>query len=336
MIDPILLIPVLTSFLLTLVIIPYWIKKARQIKLEWKDMNKPNKPRVVGSGGISVVIGFLLSILIYIAILTFYFKKSENIIELFALTTSVLFIAGIGLVDDLFGWRRGGLSKKVRLILVIFASIPLIVINAGESVISLPFLGRVNFGLLFPLVLIPLGITGAATTFNFLAGMNGLEASQGMIVFLGLGVVTYMTGNSWLSLICLIIILALCGFWIYNKVPAKVFPGDVLTYPLGGLIAIIAILGNIEKIAVFFFIPYILEVVLKSRGGLKKQSFGKPNKDGSLDMLYDKIYGLTHFSIWFLKKIKKKVYENDVVIFINLIQALVIVLGFILFKGSLF
>jgi UDP-N-acetylglucosamine--dolichyl-phosphate N-acetylglucosaminephosphotransferase len=225
---------------------------------------------------------------------------------------------------------------KTRIILVILASIPLVVINAGESVIALPFIGAVNLGLLYPLLLIPLGITGAATTFNFLAGMNGLESSQGCIIFTALGVVTYFTGNTWLTLICLIIAFSLLGFLYFNKSPAKVFPGDVLTYPIGGLIAIIVILGNIERIGLFFFIPYIIEVALKSRGNLKKQSFGKPNKDKSLDLLYDKIYGMTHFSIWFLKKFKKKVYERDVVIFINLIQIAVIVLGFILFRSSIF
>jgi hypothetical protein len=67
-----------------------------------------------------------------------------------------------------------------------------------------------------------------------------------------------------------------------------------------------AILGNMEKIAIFFFIPYIVEVILKSRGRLKKESFAKPNKDNSLEMPYNKIYGLEHFAIWALKKIKNR------------------------------
>jgi UDP-N-acetylglucosamine--dolichyl-phosphate N-acetylglucosaminephosphotransferase len=220
--------------------------------------------------------------------------------------------------------------------MVIFASIPLIVINAGESIISLPILGNVNFGLIYPLILIPLGIVATSTTFNFLAGMNGLESSQGIIMFLGLGIVTYFIGNTWISLICFLAITALLGFYIFNKYPAKIFPGDVLTYPIGGLVAIIAILGNIEKIAAFFFIPYIAEVILKSRGGLRKQSFGKPNKDNSLELLDNKIYGLTHFSIWFLKKFKKKVYEKEVVYFINFLQIITILFGLIIFRQGIF
>jgi UDP-N-acetylglucosamine--dolichyl-phosphate N-acetylglucosaminephosphotransferase len=94
-----------------------------------------------------------------------------------------------------------------------------------------------------------------------------------------------------------------------------------------------AILGNSEKIALFFFIPYILETALKLRGRLNKQSFGIPNKDGSLELPYDKIYGLEHLAILILKNIKpgKKVYENDVVYLINGFQVIVILIGFALF-----
>ena len=106
-----------------------------------------------------------------------------------------------------------------------------------------------------------------------------------------------------------------------------------MTYSVGMMIAAMAIVGNVEKIAVFFFIPYILETILKLRGKLVKQSFGKPNKDGSLEMPYDKIYGLEHLAIKILKKIKssKKAYENEVVLLINGFQILVIVLGFVIF-----
>lgn len=336
MISPILLLPFLLSFLITIFVMPKWILKAKKIRLEWKDMNKYDKPKVAGSGGLIAVCGFILGVLGYIFIKTFYFKDIQNVVEIFALTTTVLFLAGVGLIDDLFGWQHGGLSRKVRLGLVLLASIPLIVINAGDSIISLPFIGSVNFGLIYPLFLIPLGIVGATTTFNFLAGMNGLETGQGIIILSSLSLVTYLTGNSWLSVVGMCFVFALIGFWFFNKVPAKVFPGDVLTYAIGGMIAIMAILGNIEKIAVFFFIPYVIEVILKSRGKLVKHSFGKPNKDGSLDLLYNKIYGMTHFSIWFLKKFKEKIYERDVTYFINFVQILFIVLGFVIFRKGIF
>jgi UDP-N-acetylglucosamine--dolichyl-phosphate N-acetylglucosaminephosphotransferase len=233
----------------------------------------------------------------------------------------------VGLLDDLFGWRRGGLSKRSRIILVLLSAVPLMVINAGESTIA-----GINLGILYPLIIIPIGVLGATTTFNFLAGYNGLESSQGIILLSAMAILTYLTGNAWLSVVALCMVAALIAFYIFNKNPAKIFPGDVLTYSTGMLLAGIAIVGNVEKIAVFFFLPYILETFLKLRRKLKKQSFGKPNYDKSLDLPYDKIYGLEHLAISVLKKIKpsKKVYENEVVLLINFFQVIIILLGFLL------
>jgi len=328
--EPILLATIFISFFCTYLIMPFWIRKAKQIKLIWQDMNKPKHPKnVAGSGGLVVVFGFLLGVLLYIAIKTFYFNSDGEIISyIFAILSVLLISLIIGLVDDLFGWQKGGLSMRSRIILMFFAAIPLMVINAGESTMM-----GIEFGLLYPLLIIPIGFIGATTTFNLLAGYNGLEAGNGILVLSALSIVTFITGDKWLSIMALCMVASLLAFYIFNKYPAKVFPGDVMTYAIGALIAAIAIIGNIEKIAVFFFIPYILETVLKLRGNLKKQSFAKVKKDGSLEMPYRKIYGLEHLAIKLLKKLKpsKKVHETDVVYSIHAFQILIIILGFLLF-----
>ncbi|MBU4116717.1 MAG: glycosyl transferase family 4 [Nanoarchaeota archaeon] len=330
--ETILLIPVLVSFFVTLFSIPVWIKRAKRVGLEGKDIHKTSKEKIAEAGGICVLFGFVLGTLIYVQIITFYFESTDYLIKIFSLILSLLIIGFIGFIDDIFGWKIG-LNKKTRIILLIFASIPLIVINAGESVMM-----GINFGLFYPLFLIPLGIIGAATTFNFLAGYNGLETSQGILILSALTVVVYFTGNSWLGLVSLIMVACLIAFYIFNKYPASVFPGDILTYSIGGLIAIIAILGNIEKIAVFFFIPYIIETGLKLRGGLKKESFATLNERGGLKNQYKKIYGLEHLSIYLLEKIKKdkKISEKEVVWFINLFQVFIIIIGFLIFRSNIF
>ena len=179
--------------------------------------------------------------------------------------------SGIGFVDDLLGWQKGGLSRRSRILLVAISAIPLMVINAGVQQISL-FGVELNIGIIYALILIPIGIVGATTTFNFLAGFNGLEAGLGIITIAGLSIVSFFTGNSWLTVIGLCMCASLIGFLVYNKFPAKIFPGDVMTYGIGSIIGVMAILGNFEKITVFFFIPYIIEVILKSRGKLLKYS----------------------------------------------------------------
>ena len=333
----VLLISILISFVLTAIFLPKWNKKCNKVGMLWEDMNKYHKPGVASSGGIIVIMSFVLGVLFYVAIRQFLFKDVDGLsLDIFALLSVILILAVIGVADELLGWKHGGLSARFRIFMALAASIPLVVINAGTHVINLPFLGNVELGLIYPLILIPLGIAGASTTYNMLAGLNGLESGQGIIIISFLSFIAYITGSSWLSLIGLCMVASLIVFYYYNKCPARVFPGDILTYSIGALIACMAILGNFEKMAVFVFIPYILEVILKSRGRLKKQSFVIPQKDGSLEMPYNKIYGLTHLSLFILKKFKKKVYETDVVYLIFAFQIIICLLALLLFRNSLF
>lgn len=331
-----LILPILVSFFVTLFLLPFWIRKMKEIGLEWEDMNKLKSERVAGAGGIMVILGFLIGSLFYVAYIVLYLNLGDGfLIKIFSGFTVILILAMVGFMDDLFGWRKGGLSIRSRILLVLLSAIPLMVINAGKSQIALPLIGPLDVGLFYPILLIPLGVVGATTTYNFLAGFNGLEAGQGIILLSALAMVGYMTGTPWLAVIALCLVASLVAFLVYNFDPAQVFPGDSLTYAIGGMIAIMAILGNFEKIAVFFFIPYIIETILKSSGGLKKYSFGKPQKDGSLGLRYDRIYSLNHLAIWMMEKLHIKPTEKKAVIAIWIFQILVIVLGFIIFWGGL-
>jgi len=305
---------------------PFWIRRAKEYGLEGVDKHKKDSRKVAESGGIMVIFGFILGVLVYVGIRTFYMKGDGIFANVFAILCVILLAALVGMMDDFFGWKKG-LSRRSRVILILFAAIPLMVINAGESSMM-----GIELGILYPLLLIPIGVVGATTTFNFLAGYNGLETSQGILILGALSIVTYITGNAWLSIVSLCLVASLLAFYIFNRCPAQVLPGDVLTYSIGAMIASIAIVGNIEKIAVFFFIPYIIETGLKIRGKLEKESFAKLNSDESLEQPYHKIYGLEHLAINILKRIKKdkKARESEVVYLINGFQIIIIVLGFLL------
>ena len=150
----ILLTTLFVSFVLTLIILPRWIKKCNQVGLLWEDMNKFGHPRnVASSGGIIVVMAFVIGVLSYIAIKTYYLGVDGLTVRIFALLSVILILAIVGLTDDLLGWKHGGLSVKFRLFLVLAASIPLAVINAGNHTINFPFLGLVDLSSLYPLIL---------------------------------------------------------------------------------------------------------------------------------------------------------------------------------------
>ena len=318
----------LFAFLLSIILTNWWIKVARKNKLLGKDMNKHSKPLVAEAGGIAVISAIIFSLLFYIFLKTFLLKTELNVLNISILAITLLLACFIGFIDDILGWKKG-LKQWQKLLLTLPIAVPLIVINAGHSSMSIPFLGNINFGLLYPIVLVPLAILGTTNGYNILAGYNGLEASLGIVIFGAFGIISLFTGQMWLALIAGIVIFALLGFLFFNKYPSEVFPGDSLTYALGALVACFAVFGNIEKLALIIFIPFILEGILKARSRLNAENFGIPNKDNSLEAPYKQTYSLTHFALKLLKKLKPshKVYEKDVIVFLVLLEVLVAIIA---------
>lgn len=305
-----LIIPLL-SFIVTYLTTKAWIKIAKRENFVVKDMNKYNYPNVPAYGGIAVLFGFCMGVFLYVALSIFYFERTIHLIEIFALLTTILIIAFVGILDDILGWKKG-LKQWQKPLLTIPAAVPLMAINAGFTRIYIPFLGPTDIGLLYPLILIPIGIIGASQGFNMLAGLNGLESGMGAIILSTLGFMLWQLDKPWLALICLSMVISLFAFWLFNKYPAKVFSGDVLLYSLGALIACIAILGNIEKAALILFIPYFIELFIKLKCRLRSECFLIPQKDRSV-LPPKEIGSLTHVVAKLLTKIKSKIYEKDVV-----------------------
>ncbi len=322
-------LPPLLSFLSTLWLVPRWIKAAKRVGLVGKDMNKYEKPEVAEMGGIAVIVGFLAGVVMLAGIQVFVHHNSGLVPFIYGATLTTLAIAVMGMIDDILGWKIG-LRQVHKPIITFLAGYILAAVNAGKSTMALPFIGAVDFGIVYPLLIVPAGIMLASNAFNMLAGYNGLEAGMGVIILSTLSYVAYRDGLIWLATMGVIMVASLLAFLIFNWYPARVFPGDTLTYGVGAFIACMAILGNMEKLAVTIFLPYYFDFLLPLRKRFKTEAFAKVKKDNSLDLPYDGIYDVTHFAIWFLKRIKKKVYEKDVVVFILLLEAIICLAALIL------
>lgn len=285
----------MTLFLLYLIInvaLDFWVAVAEKNNLTGIDMHKKGKKKVAESGGVVVSVSIMIALLALIFIKVFVFDSPTHVIETLAITTTVSIAAIIGFTDDVMGWKKG-LKNWQKVVLTLPIAVPLAVLNAGHSTMVLPFIGAIDFGILFALVVVPIGIVGASNGFNLIAGLNGLEAGMGMFILLGLGVVSYFNSTWWITYICAASLVSLAAFYMFNANPAVLFPGNSFTYSIGALIACIAVLGNMEKFAVILFIPYFIELILKARGKFKKESFGVL-KDGKIHRKYDKIYSINH------------------------------------------
>jgi len=188
-----------------------------------------------------------------------------------------LIMAVIGIIDDLFLIRQ-----QIKAILPIFASLPLVAVSAGVSHMYFPLIGVIDFGLIYPLILIPIAITGASNATNMLAGFNGLEAGLGAVMLATIGIVSYSAGRTEAVILSFAMLGALLAFLKYNWYPARIFIGDIGTLIIGATVAVSVIVGNIEKIGIILILPFILELYLKAKGRFNSQSWCKLQDDGKL------------------------------------------------------
>jgi UDP-N-acetylglucosamine--dolichyl-phosphate N-acetylglucosaminephosphotransferase len=211
------------------------------------------------------------------------------------------------------------------------AVIPLMVINAGVTSMNIPLFGVIEFGLFYPLLLVPIGIIGCANMVNLLGGFNGLESSLGIIYTLSLGLFSFYVGETISGIILLSTTASLLAFLIFNYYPAKIFPGDSLTYLLGGIVAVCTILANMEKFALITMSLFIIEGVLKARSLINIKKFASSlgvldKKTGLLKSKYDKIYSLTHLAMG-----KNGSTEQQVVIKLTILQIIIAIIPWLLY-----
>lgn len=249
------------------------IKTSKERGLTGKDVNKPDKPQVPVLGGIGIVAGFVAGSMTLQAL----FPSYSGIIE--PVTESSLLIGLLGVLDDFLNIKQG-----TRAFLPVFAAVPLSIASLGHSIISIPLVGEVNFGILFYVLVIPASLTITSNAFNMLEGLNGLGAGMAMIMAFTLFLIgaekSGPTGVA--SYLSLILFFSVLGFFLFNKYPAKTFPGNVGTYFLGAVIGSIGISGYMFTALAVLFIPYVIEFILKAKTKFKGISFGELNQDGYL------------------------------------------------------
>lgn len=300
-------------------ILPFIIHRMKLQNIVGKDMNKTGNPTIPEMGGTAIVFGFSFAVVTAVFIHSFaqeFIKLNISLEFLFAGFSTILLIGFLGIFDDLIGWKKG-IRKYQHALVPLFAALPLIAVRAGVTHMALPVVGRVDFGLAYPLLLIPLGVTGAANAINMLAGLNGLEAGLGIVLTATMLLLSLLEGQMEAAIIMAAMLGVLISFFYFNRFPAKIFPGDAMTLMVGASIAVASILGNMERLGIMLLVLFFVELALKARFSFQTESFGIPQKDGSLKAP-DHVSSLTH---WVMKK--GRFSEKQVVWIIIGLQVLV-------------
>jgi len=332
------ILPALFALIATIVAIKFIMPYFYDSGIVAEDRNKAKVIKLPGSGGISVAFGVTVGILAYAFGASFFFTPTINIPNIFATALSIVLITAVGFIDDINVKSRRvqvtgmkginkGIPQRYKPLLTVLGALPLMAVNAGVSMIDIPFVGLVNFGIVFPLVIIPLAVIFAANAYNLLGGFNGLESSMGLVAAIGFMAYSFFFGNSIGLFLASVLAGSLIAFLMFNWYPAKILPGDSLTYAIGGAIVAIMIMGHAEAFGLIIFIPWIIEFLLHLSGKFKVTDLGIRQNDGSLKAPYGKrIYSLTHIAM----NIKRKVTERQVTLMLAGVEVLFVAFAFLL------
>ena len=226
--------------------------KFKEMGITGVDVHKPDKPVTAEMGGLAVLIGVAAGATLFYALVPGF-----SIVFLAGLLT-ILLVGVVGIFDDIVSIRQ-----RYKPFIVAAMTIPLAVALFGRTEIYFPLIGSIPFGILYPLVVVPLGITTSANLSNMLAGFNGLEAGCAVI---GLGTLTLLSvlrGEYVGAAIGSLFLAGYLGFLALNWYPAKIFPGDTGTLMAGAAIATIGLISGLVFAAVVVSIPAALDFTLK-------------------------------------------------------------------------
>ena len=254
------------------------ISRFKKAGIVGKNRNNERQEEIPEMGGLIMAAGFAAGIITAIALRTFFSTfLSASLTSILAALATVLIVVIIGIFDDLMSMRQW-----VKAILPVFAALPLMALKEGHSLINIPSIGLINCGICYSLVLIPLGITGAANAANMLAGFNGLEAGMGIIIVVSLSIIAYSIGEMTALIILIAAFGALLATLYYNWYPAKVLVGDVGTLSIGAIVATAVIIGSFETAGAIIVIPYAVDFLIKAKNHFPGKNWWGTYKDGKL------------------------------------------------------
>uniref|UniRef100_A0A2H1V2K3 UDP-N-acetylglucosamine--dolichyl-phosphate N-acetylglucosaminephosphotransferase n=1 Tax=Spodoptera frugiperda TaxID=7108 RepID=A0A2H1V2K3_SPOFR len=238
------------------------------------DLCKTSKKKIPEAIGVVSGCVFLITSFLFIPIVfgnglmdTQHFPHNE-FAEVLAGLLSICCMLLLGFADDVLDLRW-----RYKLLLPTVASLPLLVVyyvnfNSTTFVVPIPlrqWLGvSVNIGILYYVYMGMLAVF-CTNAINILAGVNGLEVGQSVIIALSIILfdIIELRGDQFkahtFSLHVMIPYLATTlALLKHNWYPSKVFVGDTFCYVSGMTFAVVAILSHFSKTVLLFFLPQII------------------------------------------------------------------------------
>ena len=192
-----------------------------------RSMHSTNVPR---GGGLVIVIGVLMAVVM---------AMFETKAYLFNFS-----LAGIVLAWAMLGWRDDQKNLPVSFRLMVQIALALVSCYVFGSISEVRFSDSVRISLYWLSVpLTTILLLWIVNLVNFMDGIDGLAASQSVIIGISFASWFWWAGSMPMVLICSAQAAASYGFLMHNWSPARIFLGDVGSISIGGLFGLYMLIG---------------------------------------------------------------------------------------------
>lgn len=264
--EKIILYTVMISFLITVILSPIFIPFLRRLKFGQSIREEGPKSHLKKSGtptmgGILIILSIIITTIAIIAIF------SEFDWKLYSLLFVLLGYGLLGFIDDfiIIVFKRNlGLTSKQKLFGQIILAIGFyffIRMNELSTSLQIPLTNfEIDLGWFYVLFVI-FWLVGFSNAMNLTDGLDGLLSGTAAIAFGAFAILAWSISEYDIALFSVAVVGAVLGFLVFNAHPAKVFMGDTGSLALGGTIAAISILLNMELILLIIGIVFIAETL---------------------------------------------------------------------------
>jgi phospho-N-acetylmuramoyl-pentapeptide-transferase len=174
----------------------------------------------------------------------------------------------LGFADDytkIIKRRSLGLRARTKLGVTIAISIGLWYVATGPAGVADTLRLRsvdltIDLGILYP-VLIYLVVAATTSAVNLTDGLDGLAGGCAAIVLLAYIGITFISGETDLTLLAGCLVGACVGFLWFNAFPATIFMGDTGSLGLGGAIAGFAVMTKTEELLIVLGGIFVVEAL---------------------------------------------------------------------------
>ena len=256
-------IPVLISFVISVILGPIIIPFLRKLKMGQTERVEGVQSHLKKAG--TPTMGGIIFLIATVVTSLFYVKDYPKVIPVLFLT---LGFGIIGFLDDYLKVvlrRSDGLLpwQKFSLQVVVTAVFTYYLVNYTDVNLSMriPFWTDhyLNIGWLAIPVLF-FAVIGTVNGVNFTDGLDGLASNVTLIVAVFFTVVSIGTKSGIEPITCAVV-GGLMGFLLFNVYPAKVFMGDTGSLALGGFVAGDAYMMQMPLFILLVGLIYLVEVL---------------------------------------------------------------------------